>query len=225
MREFRLGLLGHNYVSKDDRSAIVEALKLELPKLFPEDEQRFVSLFTPLAPGADFILTQAVTRWLKAREIQHRVVVVRTVPQEVVLAEYRPQLDRGGKWQLDESLSSAEDRHVLKEISDTIDRFLDGKPTNVVANLLPLALTNYDWHADPERRQKGFRRANAYLALRCHAWLAFYDARRHPPGTTPAAGGTAEALAWARDLAAIPEGYARPWRTANQKSPQIVVVP
>ena len=226
-REFRLGLLGHNYVSHSDRSGIVAALDRELPKLFPKGYQGFVSLFTPLAPGADLILTQKVAGWLTAQGMAYRVVVVRAVPYEIVLSAFLGQLERQGTWKLkDDDTSLPDDPNERKAmISRTVDDFLAGISEKVVVNLLPPALTMHDWHADPARSNAGYRAANACLALRCHALLAFHDARRNPPGTKLAAGGTAEALAWARDLAAIPTEYARPWRTANQKSPQIVVVP
>ncbi len=225
-REFRLGLLGHNYVSHSDRSAIVAALDRELPKLFPKGYQGFVSLFTPLAPGADLILTQKVAGWLTEQKVPYRVVVVRAVPYEIVLSAFLPQLERQGTWKLEDARLADDPNERRAMISREVDDFLAENSENIVVNLLPPALTMHDWHVDPARCQSGYRSANACLVLRCDALLAFYDPRRTPPGTKPAAGGTAEALTdWAPDLSAIPEEYARPWRRANQKSPQIVVVP
>jgi hypothetical protein len=221
-RELRLGLIGHNYVSESDRSRIVEGLLREMPALVRNRENDFVSIFSPLAPGADLMMTQLVTAWLTERRLSHRLVVVRTVPQEVVLKAFLPHLARGGSWCAPDSTPPASTTDAALQIDRTIDALVAANPANIVANLLPPGLTLHDWYADPELCQAGYRHANAYIVSRCDAVVAFYDAHRDRPGG-PAAGGTAEALAWARNVSQIPEEYGGP--PGDMKSPAIVIVP
>ena len=224
-REFRVGLLGHNYVSERDREAIVSTLRQELTSLFAAHRDDFISIFTPLAPGADLMLTEAVTEWLTREAIAHRIVVVRTVPPEVVLEEFLPQLALGGVWSLTSDSKPGPPTHdVVTEIQTRFGALLSHNHENHVANLVPPGRTRADWQ-DAIVRESGFQRANAYLALRCDAFVVFFDAKRVAGHETIRRGGTAEMLSWIRDGHSIPHEYRSLGERDLRPSPVVVMVP
>jgi hypothetical protein len=105
-----------------------------------------------------------------------------------------------------------------------IDAVLSTNRENIIANLVPPGRTRADWR-DPIVRETGYRRANAYLALRCDALVVFFDPARGAGRPAAGPGGTAEMLSWLRDRGGIPtelrlfgDGHDRP-------SPVVVTVP
>jgi len=224
-REFRVGLLGHNYVSERDREAMASTLGQALTSLFATHRKDLISLFTPLAPGADLILTEAVTEWLTREAIAHRVVVVRTVPPEVVIEEFLPQVARGGVWSMAHNAEPGRlQRDAVGEIQARLGAVLANNSENTIANLVRPGRTRVDWqHAAV--REAGYRRANAYLALRCDALVVFFDATRVAGHETVRHGGTAEMLSWVRDPDSMPDEFRLFGEGYGRRSPMVVPVP
>jgi hypothetical protein len=197
-RELCVGVVGHNLVSPARRDEIAAAAVAATLDLVRAHAGRFVTVVTPLAPGADAILAGAVGQALAEAGVPHRLVVVRAVPAEVVLHEGAAAIERGGVWSLDATPAESGSAVDLDTVRRALTRVVGSFPEAVVVDLTPLATTLDSW--DREQRHAGFRRANAYLLSRCHVLLAHVEADR-----PSAPGGTVEVVSWAKDPGRIPQ--------------------
>ncbi|MEM9682177.1 MAG: RyR domain-containing protein, partial [Pseudomonadota bacterium] len=216
LRDFPIGLIGHNRVSTDEKERIVEALRSRLTTLLANQPKRHYSLLTPLAPGSDTILTEEALRLFAEAAVPHRLVVVRTLPRDAMIADFIGTLADGGEWRLapraDDPASS--DPAVL--LSGHLDTVMATADRTIVANLVPTGLELADWLSGKERRQDAYRRANAYIVDRCRLIMAFRDrARPSRPG------GTGEALSWARGEA-VPTAFRDVVRDRQVPAPQVI---
>lgn len=246
-REVRIGLLGDDFVSDAGLDRMVASLVSKLTPIIVKHQTDFISIMTPLAPGADLILTQWLVKELTSRGVPHRLVVVRTVPMEVLIDSFWPNVARGGRWNLSRSPLPGEERRARAAVQMHLDAMVRGNDVNsvrerhrqadrntpgngpaampVVANLVPVESMMADWQ-DPSFRESALSQANAYLALRCDMIVAFVDttdALTHAHAAAP--GATAQALEWVRNPAAIPAAYVVPRARATVDGPQLVVVP
>jgi hypothetical protein len=216
-RDLPVGLIGHNQVSAADKRWLVEAVEPKLDALIARFPGRHVSLVTPLAPGSDTILAEAALAALAAAGVPHRLVVVRTLPREAVLADFLEVLGSGGEWRLaPRSADPAGDDATM--LAGHLDNVMRSAPRAIVANLIPAGSHLGDWYGDVEMRRDAYRRANAYVVARTRALIAFCDpARKARPG------GTAEAVGWAGG-APIPDRFADVMKGGSCGPPELIVL-
>lgn len=176
-----LGLLGHNRIESGDLAAMTRAMP-DLLRPFVQSRAERAILLTPLALGADVALTELASALLHQHGVQSEVVVVRTLPMAAMIADSPPG---GGlaEW-LDASM-----HRILQDPSTTIVDAMSGDPEP----------STWSGPANRRRRQRGYRRANTYIALHADLLIAYFDrVRNRPEG---ASGGTLDALECARRLA------------------------
>jgi len=90
--------LGHNRVSQKDRSSLLEGLDRKiLPGILKAHASDCISLCTPLAPGSDMILAEAMHERLAASGIAHRATrfQVAVASANAVLMPVRKPPSRG----------------------------------------------------------------------------------------------------------------------------------
>lgn len=215
-RDLRLGLLGAACVADDERTSIVTKLERELPPLLADHTAESITLLTTLAPGAELILAEAVQRILDRSGCEHRLVIVRTLPRDVLIAARLARLGPGHRWSLHDS--AADGRVDRARVAARLDE-LARAPQTAIANLLPVGCTMADWQ-DPEASADAQRRANAYVVSRSDLVVAVAGreadaSERHVD----------EALHWVRGEAPIPAAYSRLLPGAAYEPPRTILIP
>jgi len=206
MPELRVGLAGHRRLAPaEQQRAVAVLLEMLVPRLSLRD--RVVTLVSPLAPGADMALTEALATALAGRVGALRLLVPEAVPYRVVLDV--AAAEAGGE--------SAETMLARRER-------LFARAARVDIVRLGLAgVTDYAYRRDPAVFEDGLRRANAYLARRCDLLAVLWDGAM-PRGP----GGTGELVAWWRAPQTIPPAldpgvsFARP-APADRESGLVIV--
>ncbi|MGH7927093.1 MAG: hypothetical protein ACREQV_04805 [Candidatus Binatia bacterium] len=214
-----MGVLGHSYVSDEDMERIPAGLEREVLPFVTAHRQDAVSIFTTLTPGPDMILTEKALQILDRENVEHRLVIVRTLPPEAAIGDFLPNLERGGRWTTSMPALSSTPQEAAVQIQRKLDEFLRQQRAVVIAHLEPVALTMEDWQ-NPLMRNRAYQRANAYLVSRCDAIVAFYDPNRKQEESR-----TAEALKWARNIAPIPEEYLPFSRSKSPTLREIILLP
>ncbi len=201
LRDFPIGLIGHNRVSADEKSHMVKAIEAHLTDLIAVHPNRHFSILTPLAPGSDTILTEQALRILADADVPHRLVVVRTLPRAVMLEDFLGTLAQGGEWRSAARSEDSPSQEPMTRLADHLDAVMAKASQTIIADLTATGGDLGGWASDKTLRQDAYRRANAYIVKRCRAIIAFRD-----PERPSRPGGTGEALAWARGEA-IPNAY------------------
>jgi hypothetical protein len=203
-RERRIGLIGHNHVNSEHKGRILSGIQA-IPSVAASVEAgALISLVTPLAPGSDLILAQSLAEALEGMRAAYRLVIVRTLPFEIVVSEFVSASGGFDEWSLRGDGLPPDPHEAASLIQQRVEEWLVGVRSAVVVNLIPPGSRMEDWvgPSNMERRRAAFRRANAYVVSRCHTLVAFIDETR-----AAGPGGTAEALAWARDGSSIPPAF------------------
>jgi hypothetical protein len=206
LKETCLGLFGHNMLTREELALLVASVPGQLESLFGGTQRpECVSILTPLAPGADTVLTELALTWLSDHSVTHRLIVVRSLPRIVVARLYRSSAAPELRWSMHENTGQSSADDIVSRLASLE---LPGRTTVREPFRLPTVLADLqrpgselaDWFTDEALQTQAFQKANAYLARRADVVLAYVDARR----TTHREGGAAEALAWARDRTLIP---------------------
>jgi hypothetical protein len=219
LREVRLGLFGHNYLSLTDAEHLHRELPTALDQFVDGCRGRFVTLLTPLAPGSDLILTRGASRLLADQGVPHRIVVVRTLPASVMVADFLQHRQRAGAW-TSPSRPLPSDEAAAVETLNAERQSLVESVESLIVNLEPAAIPIEQWSgaANAFRRRRAYRRANTYLAFHSDLLVACLDSARRVGPMPAASGGTEEALIRAGRLAA------RRRRLGQRERPLIVVL-
>lgn len=183
--ETRVGLAGHRNLTPDEEKRAVTALVERLiPRLASKD--RVVTLVSPLAPGADMALTEAVAIALAGRVGELRLIVPEAVPYRVVLDVIADET--GG------------DRFVVGDAMLKRRRLLFDRFARVdIVRIGFTGKTDDSYRRDKQQFESALVRANAYLARRTDLLGVLWDGA---PVRGP--GGTADLVAFWRDPSGIP---------------------
>ncbi len=170
-----------------------------MPRLLNTHRLEFVSVCTPLAPGADTILTEAVLERLRQARVDHRLIVLRSVPVSTVIEQFEASFSDEDEWRLMDSEPTHDRSEVKKQMADHLAKIPLSVPETYVADLTPPGLTIDHFQDDEEQRTRAYRRVGAWLAERSDILIAFHDPKR-----VAGQGGTGETLGWALGETSIP---------------------
>lgn len=182
-----IGLIGHNFLTSEQVSRVLKQLHSRvLPAIAQQYAHHFLTLFTPLAPGSDFILAKAMTDWLSLHAIPHRLVVIQSIGLEAVVAAYKKAWQQGGSWDGSEhglcTVNAWEQAQAL--ILQGLRNFIQRTPT--CHSILDLRPEGQDAFALPAL---AFQYAARWLVKHSQHMIVVYDASRNG-----GVGGTAETL-------------------------------
>ncbi len=187
MPETRVALAGHrNLAPAEEQRAVAALVDRLIPRLASRDH--VVTLVSPLAPGADLALTEAVAAALVGKVGQLRLIVPEAVPWRVVLDV--AARDAG----LDPIAFAEAQVRRRRAVFDSFTR----------VDIVRIGLaghTDDSYARNTSQFELGLMRANAYLVRRCDLLAVLWDgeASRGP-------GGTGELVAQWRDPARLPKG-------------------
>ncbi len=185
MPETRVALAGHRNLPPDEEKRAVAALVERLiPRLASGD--RVVTLVSPLAPGADLALADAVASALTGKVGELRLIVPEAVPYRVVLDVVARE---GGT----DPVHFGE--AVLKRRRTLFDRFARVD----IVRIGFAGKTDDSYRRDKAQFELGLVRANAYLVRRSDLLGVLWDGE---PGRGP--GGTGDLVAAWRDPKRLP---------------------
>ncbi|MEO7220979.1 MAG: RyR domain-containing protein [Devosia sp.] len=185
MPETRVALAGHrNLAPAEEKRAVAALVERLIPRLASKD--RVVTLVSPLAPGADMALCEAVANALMGRVGELRLIVPEAVPYRVVL---------------DVAAREAGSNPVaLGEAVMKRRRALFAKFARVdVVRIGFTGKTDDSYRRDKAQFELGLVRTNAYLVRRSDLLGVLWDGKR---GRGP--GGTGDLVAAWRDPASLP---------------------
>ncbi|RYE09365.1 MAG: hypothetical protein EOP22_09720 [Hyphomicrobiales bacterium] len=188
MTEIRVALAGHRNLAPAEEQRAVAALVERLRQLLG-DRDRVVTLVSPLAPGADLALSEAVAVALGGHVGELRLIVPEAVPYRVVLDVAAGELasdDQGRKAIVDELLKRRAALFARFARVDIVRIGFAGK-------------TDDSYHRDTAQFEQGLARANAYLARRCDLLAVLWDGQ-----AGRGLGGTGDLVNYWRDPASIP---------------------
>lgn len=191
-REVRLGLFGHNKVTNDEKADMLRELdQTVMPGLVHTHKHDFISVCTPLAPGTDTILAEAVLGKLKDAGIDHRLVVVRTLPLENVIDDFLRNYSDGDAWRSVEDAPQSDDAPDVKsEMSAHISALSESVANAYIADMTTPGLSFNDFASDDGLRVNAYDRAASWLVEKSEIIIAYNDPRRGDGGK----GGTRETL-------------------------------
>ncbi len=200
-REVRLGIFGHNKVTHDEKAHMLRELdQTVMPGLMHTHKHDFISVCTPLAPGTDTILAEAVLGKLKDAGIDHRLVVVRSLPLNNVIDDFLKNYSDGNAWRLVEEAPQSDDAPDVKsEMSAHISALSESVANAYVADLTPPGLSFDDFATDDRLRVSAYDRAASWLVEKSEIIIAYHDPQRGAGGK----GGTRETLEKARKEAEL----------------------
>lgn len=187
MPEIRVALAGHrNLDAAEEARATAALVERLIPRL--ASKHHVVTLVSPLAPGADMALCEAVAKALAGRVGELRLIVAEAVPYRVVL-----------------DVAARETGADPLELADAMmrrRRALFARFARVdVVRLGFSGKTDDSYRRDKAQFERGLVRANAYLVRRTDLLGVLWDGE---PGRGP--GGTGELVAFWRDPSSIPVG-------------------
>jgi RyR domain/TrkA-N domain len=160
---------GHNAISDLERAEIIRNTR----HAFETGEFEFVSLASPLAPGADMAIVDAALDVLIAKNIPHRLLVLQALPWQIVHDE-QARL------------------HTIKPAElDAMRAKILGKAKSSahIVHLEPPEIDDDVWRKNSTLRNAAYRTANNWMVD--HANLALCHLRG---GSIAKPGGTAEAV-------------------------------
>lgn len=180
----RIGLIGHLEASAADLAVVAAAVPTLIAEFAAAKDLSQLELMTPLAPGGDVMLTGCALDTCAVMKLESRVVVVRALPDDIVLELYKERV--GGQL----AGTALECRRTILGRADITS--LCVRPTAATAEFL---------RGDPARglRDRAFRRANTYLITKVDMLVALLRSRL-APNAQP--GGTADAVVRACRFAA-----------------------
>jgi len=168
MPEVRVALAGHRNLPPSEEKRATAALVAKLaPRLALKD--RVVTLVSPLAPGADMALTEALAAALVGKVGELRLIVPEAVPYRVVL-----------------DVAASEPRGQTVEAMQARRRALFARFARVdIVRIGFTGATDYSYRRDKQQFELALSRANAYLARRCDMLGVLWDEKptRGPGGT------------------------------------------
>ena len=184
MPEVRVGLAGHrNLVAAEEQRAVEALVERLVPRLATRDH--VVTLVSPLAPGADVALTEAVAKALRGKVGELRLIVPEAVP-------YRVVLDTIAREEGADPVAFAE--AMLKRRRALFDSF--GRVDIVRIGLG--GRTDDSYARNKAQFELGLVRANAYLVRRSDLLGVLWDGE-----PTRGPGGTGDLVAAWRDPASL----------------------
>ena len=203
-----IGLIGTTNVARTDAARLTDEVAEAVSRIVEARPGHYITLLSPLAPGADLIATKKALAILKAARRPHRLLVPNVVrwPDVVDSFEARwhagavadPDVPAGGLW-------AAARKAILAEIEQLTAR----SECERILELAPLPLQTTE-----KQRQWGYRLQNAYIVARAHVVIAAVKGNG-----TPEPGGTREAVAWRRSHSAIPEEFRHYRKRPNPLGP------
>lgn len=183
--ETRVALAGHrNLAPAEEKRATAALVERLIPRFASRD--RVITLVSPLAPGADIALTEAVVSALAGKVGELRLIVPEAVPYRVVLDVVA---DETGA----DRVTAGE--AMLKRRRQLFDRFARVD----IVRLGFVGKTDDSYRRDKQQFEAGLVRANAYLTRRTDLLGVLWDGA---PGRGP--GGTGDLVAFWRDPSVIP---------------------
>lgn len=215
-RNFTIGLFGHNDVEPGKEDYVRNTFQDLFKDALSVHAEHFVTLLTPLAPGADLLLTIEAARILKKQNRPFRLAVIEAVPYQKVIDDFKTHWERGMVWGGCRSIKGKEWRDARKiminrkeEIETMVGPDLSD---HWIVDLTPPGMSLEQW-SHPDISVEGYRRAAAYLVERSNLLIAYHDPQR-----TGGPGGTAETLEWRKDPLRIPPRYSSlsPKQKANR---------
>ena len=185
MPGLRVALAGHRNLPPAEEARAVAALVARLaPRLALKD--RVITLISPLAPGADMALTEALAAALAGKAGQLRLIVPEAVPYRVVL-DVAASEGPGDKAAAVEAMLAR--RRALFARFGRVD----------IVRIGFAGVTDYSYRHDKSQFEQGLARANAYMARRSDMMAVLWDEK---PSRGP--GGTGDLVAYWRNPDAIP---------------------
>ncbi len=187
-----IGLIGHNFLTPEQAQRVLQSLQtVILPALSQQYPQHFFTLFTPLAPGSDYLLAKAMTDWLSTQAIAHRIIPIQTIGLPTVVAAYQSAWQQDGSW--DGSEHTLKAKMPWSQAQDLILQglrsFIQQTPScTTIVDLRPEGQAEFAQHT------LAFQHAARWLVRHCQHLIAVYDPKR-----SGGAGGTAETLQWWRE--------------------------
>lgn len=212
MLETRVALAGHrNLAPAEEARAAADLARTLGQRLAARD--RVVTLVSPLAPGADLALTDAVATALSGKLGELRLIVPEAVPYRVVLEVAAAEAST------DDEARHAFVEAMLKRRTALFARF--GRVDIVRIGFA--GRTDDSYRRDKAQFERALARANAYLVRRSDMLAVLWDGQ---PGR--GMGGTGDLVAYWRDPALIPAELdfpSAPLRAAEHASDSLVVTP
>lgn len=204
-RNFTIGLFGHNDIERGKEDYVRNTFQDLFKDASSIHAEHFVTLLTPLAPGADLLLTIEATRILKKQNRPFRLIIVEAVPYQKVIDDFKAHWMDGKAWGGCRSIEGKEWRDARKiminreeEVKAMVGPDLSD---HWIVDLTPPGMSLEQW-SHPDISVEGYRRAAAYLVERSNLLIAYHDPQR-----TGGPGGTAETLEWREDPLRIPPRY------------------
>ena len=201
LRDIRIGLIGHNQVATEDKTRILQQLDEQLPSLLETWRERHVSLVTPLAPGSDTILAEYFLDRLSAAKIEHRMLVLRSLPRSAVFDDFAGSDVPDNEWGLRERPDPDPEQTVPQQLQAYMeDAFDAASDRTLIVDISEAGHTLEDWTEDQDMRRNAYRKANALIVQTCDVLIAYCrETQEQRPG------GTVEALLWAVGGAQLPD--------------------
>ncbi len=204
-RDIWIGLIGHNAIRLKEAERIAYCVATDvLSKICARFPNACYTLVSPLAPGSDYVMTQAALDYLEREKKMHRLLGVEGVPESFMLDDYEPHFKEGYSWDGGASAAGAlwsseqsSSKTVRREISAsrwntwTNQKKAVQRLSGWVIDLTDPNL-NYD---DNKNRQSGYAKAADYIARRATYLIA--ACRSGGPRLT---GGTSDTLVLRQDL-------------------------
>jgi Trk K+ transport system NAD-binding subunit len=202
-----VGIIGSLDVEEGDIDWLTQAAAGQLDGVMAKSPGRHLTLVSPLAPGADLILTRKLLAHAADRGWPHRLIVVEALGAPLMVGDFEPRWRKGSLG--DAGTEAATWPEVAKALQAARSAVVAGAPN---ARIVEAALPEED-------HNRAYRWQNVYLIRNCDVLLA---APRGLAGR--GAGGTAEALRWRADPSLIPADFAGiPSRPADEPRRTIVM--
>lgn len=193
-----VGLIGTTNVGAADAPRLAEEVAETISRVVEARPSHYITLLSPLAPGADLIATKKALAVLEAARRPHRLLVPNAVRSGEVVDSFEARWRAGAVADLDIP-AGGDWPAARKRILEEIDKVIARADCERVIELDRLPL-----QTDERQRQRGYRLQNAYIIGRAHVVIAAVK------GDGPVEpGGTREAMLWRRSPSTIPEEFRR----------------
>ena len=203
-----IGLIGTTNVARADTARLTDEVAEAVSRIIEARPSHYITLLSPLAPGADLIATKKALAVLKAARRPHRLLVPNVVRWREVVDSFEARWRAGAVADLDVA-AGREWAAMRKNILAEIDRLIALPECERVLELAQLPLQTTE-----KQRQWGYRLQNAYIVERAHVVIAAVKG-----AGAPEPGGTREAVLWRRSHSAIPDEFRRYRKRPNPLGP------
>lgn len=185
-----VGGVGHLLLNREEEAVVSAALESRvLPMLREMADGRAITLFTGLAPGADFLLMDRATSWCRRHGVPLRKVGLCAVPARLLIEDWIHRAQRDGY-----TLSEADRQKLHADLQTHLD--------DCDALVLFYRADEETLLNEAEQRQERYRHQAAVLAQYSDMLLAILH-----DGHDGKAGGTTEVVAWRQHPSHIPALY------------------